>query len=307
MLGVAAGQLAPAGVPPGRGLKSPPASPRIDLNAYYHEDFADLTLAGSNLQVRPVAEPEAEKHEQFTRRRLSVQWRGGDPFDLYILKPVGVERPPLIVYLGSFPSETRRFMDDGFCTRLTQSGFAAVGFVSMSTGDRFQNRPMKEWFISQLRESLVGTTHDVQMILNLLTARNEFDMSRVGMFGYGSGATIAILAASADPRIKAIDLVDPWGDWPEWMAKSPVVPDSERANFVKPEFLQDVASLDPLFWLPRLKTPHVRLQLIKSDMATPEAARLKMETAAPRNAVMEHMTLPSCTLQRTPAASSFSG
>ena len=36
----------------------------------------------------------------------------------------------------------------------------------------------------------------------------------------GSGAAIAILAAAIDPRLKALDLVDPWGDWPDWLAKS---------------------------------------------------------------------------------------
>src|SRR5260370_21060138 len=114
--------------------------------------------------------------------------------DLFSMKPAGVEKPPVIIYLASFPSEKRRFMDDGLCERLTRSGFAAVGFVSAMTGDRFQNRPMKEWFVSNLREALVSTAHDVQMILNYLDSRDEFDLTKVGMIGNGSGATIAILA-----------------------------------------------------------------------------------------------------------------
>ena len=32
------------------------------------------------------------------------------------------------------------------------------------------------------------------------------------MFGEGSGGTIALLAASVDPRIKAVDVLNPWGD-----------------------------------------------------------------------------------------------
>jgi len=291
VLSAAGGQPVPSRAEQG-GERRGPASPAVDLRSHYHEDLTDLSLAGSHLLVRPPIEPEVERLAQFTRSRVSVQWRSGDPFDLYIMRPTGVEKPPVILYLGSFPSESRRFMDEAFCARLTQSGFAAVGFLSALTGDRFQNQPMKKWFISELRESLVRTTHDVQMILNLLTERSEFDMTRVGMFGYGSGATIAILAATADPRIIAIDLVDPWGDWPEWMAKSPVVPEDERASFLKPEFLQDAASLDPLRRLPELKTPHVRLQLIKSDLATPEVAQKKLEAAAPANAVIEHYDNP---------------
>jgi hypothetical protein len=72
------------------------------------------------------------------------------------------------------------------------------------------------------------------------------------MFGQGSGGTIAILSASVDPRIKALDVLDPWGDWPDWLAKSPQVPDAERAAYLKPEFLAKVAPLDPVVWLPKL-------------------------------------------------------
>src|ERR1022692_4628664 len=76
------------------------------------------------------------------------------------------------------------------------------GFVSALTGQRYHDRPMKEWFVSELPEALGSSVHDVQMILNYLADRNDLDMTRVGMYGQGSGGTIAILAASADPRLK---------------------------------------------------------------------------------------------------------
>ena len=126
--------------------------------------------------------------------------------------------------------------------------------------------------------------HDVQMILNYLSTRDDLDMIKVGMFGAGSGGTIAILAAAADPRIEAIDLLDPWGDWPEWMAKSDLIPDEERPNYVKPEFLRKVAPLDPLQWLPQLKSQHIRIQHVMDDDVTPKAAKEQIESALPHNA-----------------------
>src|ERR1700734_1539970 len=135
----------------------------------------------------------------------------GDPIDLYIIRPKGIAKAPLILYLYSYPSETDRFRNNEYCARLTKDGFAAIGFVSALTGQRYANRPMKEWFVSELQESLGSSVHDVQMILNYLSTRDDLDMSRVGMFGVGSGGTIAILAAAVDPRIKAIDVIDPWG------------------------------------------------------------------------------------------------
>ncbi len=61
---------------------------------------------------------------------------------------------------------------------------------------------MKEWFVSELQESLVESTHDVQMIINYLSTRGDLDMDRVGMFGQGSGGAIAILAAPWTRELK---------------------------------------------------------------------------------------------------------
>jgi cephalosporin-C deacetylase-like acetyl esterase len=96
------------------------------------------------------------------------------------------------------------------------------------------------------------------MVLNYLVRRGDVDINRVGMFGVGSGATIAVMAAAVDSRIKAIDLLNLWGDWPVWMAKSEVVPENERPGFSKPEFLKKIAGFDPIFLLPQLKTPRIR-------------------------------------------------
>jgi hypothetical protein len=85
-------------------------------------------------------------------------------------------------------------------------------------------------------------------------------MDHVGMFGEGSGATIAILAAAVEPRLKVLDLLDPWGDWPDWLSKSSLIPKEERADYLKPEFLKQVELLEPIKWLPQLQSRTLRLQ-----------------------------------------------
>jgi hypothetical protein len=119
------------------------------------------------------------------------------------------------------------------------------------------------------------------MILNYLATRGDMDMGRIGMFGEGSGASVAILASAADSRLRAIDLFAPWGDWPDWLAKSPVVPDEERAGYLKPEFLRRVASLDPVDWLPRVKATAIRLQYADDQWGTPKVAQDRIKAAAP--------------------------
>jgi hypothetical protein len=248
------------------------------------EDWNSLSLADRALTPEPPLLGEKDDFPQFTRELLQVKWRRGDPIDLYVIRPKGVANPPVILYLYSYPSETDRFRNDDYCARVTRDGFAAIGFVSALTGHRYQNRPMKQWFVSELPEALGSSVHDVQMILNYLSTRGDLDMTKVGMFGEGSGGTIAILSAAVDPRIKTIDLLDPWGDWPDWMAKSELIPEEERPNYVKPEFLKRVAPFDPVQWLPQLTSQHVRIQQVMDDSVTPKAAKERIESVAPHAA-----------------------
>ena len=119
------------------------------------------------------------------------------------------------------------------------------------------------------------------MILNYLGTRGDLDMAHVGMFGQGSGASIAVLAAGADPRIKALDLLNPWGDWPVWLAKTSIIMDADRASLTRPAFEKSVAPLDPLLWLPRLKNCKVRLLQVKDDTVTPDACKAALAKAVP--------------------------
>jgi hypothetical protein len=246
-----------------------------------HEDLNSLSLEGSDLQAAKPLVGAKDEQPGFTREMLEVQWRGNDPIYLYVIKPRGVEKPPAVLYLYGYPTETDRFRNDAYCERVTSGGFAAVGFVSALTGQRYHSIAMKKWFVSELPTALVTSVHDVQMILNYMSSRGDLDMSRIGMFGEGSGGTIAVLAAAVDPRIKAVDLLDPWGDWPDWLAKSPRVPEAERPNYVTPEFLDKAAPYDPIRWLPKLEQRPIRIVDVASDLVNPTICTKRIESAAP--------------------------
>ena len=254
--------------------------------ADFHEDMNSIALTTSKLPkidaVRGLKDGTPES--KFTRELWQVSWRSGDPIDLYIIRPSGVAKPPVILYLYSYPDDTGRFNNPAWCEGVTSRGYAAVGFVSAYTGHRREYHAPKKWFVSELPESLATTTHDVQMILNFLDSLGDLDMNRVGMFGEGSGGAIAILASAADPRIKALQVLGPWGDWPDWLAQSKVVPEDERATYLKPEFLQSVAPLDPTLWLPKVKAESIRVQNVETYRMVPETCERKIEEAAPKNA-----------------------
>lgn len=273
---------------------SPPLPPTISApetanqvpenDAPTAERLDTITLEGSHLTVFPPLAGERDELPEFTRELLRIQWRMGDPIDLYIIKPANVKKPPVALFLYSFPSDTDRFRNDNYCKTVTKYGFAVVGFVSALTGQRYHDRPMKESFVSELQESLATSSHDVQMILNYLTSRGDMDMEHVGMFGQGSGGTIAILAAAADARLKAVDVLDPWGDWPDWFRESTILQGHDRAPFLTAQFQQRVASFDPVQWLPRLSGHTLRLQYTEFDQITPASAKLRIKSALPAGA-----------------------
>jgi cephalosporin-C deacetylase-like acetyl esterase len=244
------------------------------------EDWGSISIPPNSLKATPALVAERDDYPTFVREMIELEWRPGDPIHLFLILPKGQPKPPVILYLYGFPSGTDRFLDDDLCKFLAQDGYAAAGFVSALTGQRYHNRGMKEWFISELQESVGSSVHDVQMILNYLAGRGDVDTTRAGMFGEGSGATIAILAAAADPRIKALDLVDPWGDWSDWLDKSTLIPNDERADYLKPEFLKKVAPLDPVEWFQKVKVP-VRLQYLTDPLVTPQIVRERVASAAP--------------------------
>ena len=249
-----------------------------------NEDWTTPKMSTTRLTPQPPLVAEKDDRPTFTREMVAVGWRPLDEFHLYVVRPKGVAKPPVVLYLYDYKNDTKRFLKDDYCERITRSGCAAVGFESALSADRFQMRPMRQWFVSELPEALAESAHDVQMILNYLSTRGDLDMTRVGMFGQGSGASIAVLAAGADPRIKSLDLLNPWGDWPVWLKQSALISDADRPPLTQTAFLKSVAPLDPVRWLPRLAGRKVRLLQVKDDPATPAACREALARAAPAGA-----------------------
>jgi len=244
----------------------------------------------TGLESRVPAIIQSDERPEFVRDLIRLQWRELDYVDVWLIRPKVAgkvpEKSPVILYLYSYNDNDDRFRDMDWCKRATADGYAAVGFVSALTDYRFRMRGLSKWFVSELGESLGSTTHDVQLILNYLAQRGDIDVSRVGMFGLGSGGTIAILAAQADPRISAIDVLDPWGDWPDWVRNSAILSPAERPKYQSMEFLQSVATLDPVAYLPRLRTPNIRLQQMLNEPVTPPAAKERISAATPDRATV---------------------
>ena len=273
----------------------------------FHEDWSTPAVDRSIFakDAPKLAETDEIQGTGFVRERFFVNWRPKDPFDLYIIRPKGVRKPPVILTLYSYPDDTENFKNNAWCEAAVNKGYAVVGFVSAATGHRIRFRMTKEWFVLDMQESLATTAHDVQLILDYLKTRDDLDTSRIGMFGVGSGGSVAILASAVDPRLVAVDLLGPWGDWPTWLAQSKIVPDAERAPFLKKEFLGAVAPLDPVVWLPKSKAKALRLQDVRRNASIPDEAQVKLEGAAPDFSLINEYGNGRAFLTAQPAFAAF--
>jgi hypothetical protein len=256
------------------------------------EKWTRLELDPANFALLEPANGGEDGNDKFYRELVQLQWRVGDPVEVYVVRPKGIARPPVVLYQYGYNENLDRFKNDRYCERLTAGGYAAVGFEPALGVDRFRSgRPMKEWFVSELQESLGSSVHDVQLVLNYLESRKDLDLDHAGIFGQGSGGAIAILAAATDSRLKAVDTLNPWGDWNDWLAKSSAIPEVERPAYLKPEFLDMVKPLEPVRWLPKVKAPALRLQFVTANPSVPEAAMEQMESAAGHDTASTHYTV----------------
>lgn len=285
---------------PAPAMPSPPASPTApsspnSTQSPTNEDWNTISLAKSGLRLEATGAVVLGKTdvEGCTRERLRLQWRINDPIDIFLIRPRGTQKIPAVLFLYNYNYDEAIFQKDSWCNVATRNGFAVVGLPSALSWSRIRPpRPMKEWFVSELQEALASSTHDVQMVINSLATRGDIDTQRVGIFGEGSGGAIAILAAAADPRIQVLDLMNPWGDWHDWLKSSKQIPEQERPDYLKPEFLARVSALDPIDYLPRLKDRAIHIQQVLADPVTPPAARDKIAAVAPQpSAVARYDTI----------------
>jgi hypothetical protein len=248
------------------------------------EDWTTIELANSGLPLDTFGGVLLSKVDVqgCTRELLRMQWRSLDPIDLYVIRPKGTAKLPIVLFLYNYTYDTDVFREDRWCDVATKNGFAVAGFPTALSWPRLHTpRPMKQWFVSELQEALATSSHDVQMMLNYLESRGDLDTQRVGVFGMGSGGAVAILAAAADSRIAMVDVMDPWGDWPDWLKESKQIPENERSTYLKAEFLDKVSGLDPVNYLPKLQGKALRIQQTSADPVTPAVARDKIANAVP--------------------------
>src|SRR5215475_6907650 len=105
------------------------------------EDWTSPALNASSLRAVQTMRGYIHEYSGYTVELDRAQWRWGDPIDIYVVKPTGVKKPPVILYLYGYPTDTDMFQDEEWQRNAIKEGFAAVGIVSALTGQRYHDRP----------------------------------------------------------------------------------------------------------------------------------------------------------------------
>src|ERR1700730_1880864 len=117
LVGTAFGQIEPAAEKAKAAAQNPGVEARGNISSdsltpKILEYWKTPSLEGSDLKIGDVIPGDVDTIDGvYTHEVTRVQWRPGDPIDLYIIKPVSIKNPPVILYLYSYPFETDRFLN----------------------------------------------------------------------------------------------------------------------------------------------------------------------------------------------------
>src|SRR5215813_12271263 len=68
------------------------------------EDLTTPSLKTSHLMPAQPLIMIDDSHPDYTVDLVQLQWRWGDPLDVYLIKPVNVKNPPVILNLYGYPA-----------------------------------------------------------------------------------------------------------------------------------------------------------------------------------------------------------
>jgi len=103
----------------------------------------------------------------------------------------------------------------------------------------------------------------VPKVLDWLATLPEIDAGRLGVAGFSTNGFVALVAAAHDPRIRVAVAVAACGDWPTFLAQSPLALGGEEPFDPEPAYRRFIARTDPIRHPRRLV--HAALLMVNGD------------------------------------------
>jgi dienelactone hydrolase len=124
----------------------------------------------------------------------------------------------------------------------------------------------------------VQQVRDLRRALDVLAAQPGLDRARTAYVGHDFGAMYGTLAAAVDRRVTHFVFMAGTASFSDWFLYGPPMEAEARQRFVN-----ELAPLDPVRWLPRLSGP-LLLQFADHDEHVSAARREALIAAAPKGA-----------------------
>lgn len=150
-----------------------------------------------------VAAPPAQATPGFAVAYETIPGQGGTPLKALVVTPTGRGSGPfpLIVLPSSWGVNNIEYV--GAAAKLAyESGYSVISYTSRGFHDS----------AGEIDVAGPDTVADVSRVIDWGLARAAGDPARIGVGGISYGAGQSLLAAAADPRIKAVTALSTWTD-----------------------------------------------------------------------------------------------
>jgi dienelactone hydrolase len=198
-------------------------------------------------------EPAGDK--QIERENLSLAgWDPDEPVPAYVYYKKGNKSMPVVIFLHGLGGSKEQYADR--MRALADKGLFVVQIDAHLHGERKVPGIFPEgknlgglgtdYSIWVHQSSVSHTARDVSRILDVLSARPEVDLSRVGVAGISMGGSTCLVLAWKEPRISVVvGLIGAVDFWYDVTKTAPGKDQDARRKELSPRVRQLVDSLDP--------------------------------------------------------------
>ena len=167
-------------------------------------------------------------------------------------------------------SNRTQFIPDA--TELARRGVTSLLIdTPWSVPTYFRNRTRAEDYTRSVQQ-----VRDLRRALDVLAAQPGIDRQRLAYVGHDFGAMYGTLAAVVDPRVTHFVFMAGTASFSDWFLYGPKLEGEARDKFIA-----ELAPLDPVKWVPRLRGP-LLMQFADTDEHVSTERRELLAAAAPK-------------------------
>lgn len=238
-------------------------------------------------QKRPLDLKETETREQdgVTLREINYAALDGSRNAATIVaqKGTGASHPGVLFVHWYGPpaltSNRTQFIPDAI--ELAKSGVVSLLIdTPWSKPEYFRERKREGDYARSVQE-----VKELRRALDVLLSNPSIDRERIAYVGHDFGAMYGALAAECDARTKAFVFMAGTQSFSDWFLYGPKPPDEEKQKFIA-----EMAPLDPIKYLPRLKMPKLLQFADKDEHVSKERADALAAAAAEPKTVRVYST-----------------